>query len=67
MAKKLYRSNEAKMLAGVLGGIAEYFKIDATIVRLVYVILWIFTAAFPMTILYIAAAMIIPESDVYNK
>lgn len=67
MAKKLYRSNEAKMLAGVLGGIAEYFKIDATIVRLVYVILWIYTAAFPMTILYIAAAIIIPESDVYNK
>ena len=66
MSKKLYRSNENLMLAGVLGGISEYFRFDPTIVRLVFITLWIFTAAFPMTILYIAAAVIIPKSDVYN-
>jgi len=66
MAKKLYRSNQNVMLAGVLGGIAEYFKIDPTIIRLIFIVLWILTAWFPMTILYIAAAIIIPKSDVYS-
>ena len=67
MSKKLYRSNENVMLAGVLAGIGEYFRIDPTIVRLVFIILWIVTAWFPMTILYIAASMIIPKSDVFNS
>lgn len=49
------------MLAGVLGGIAEYFDIDATIVRLVYVLITIFSAAFPGIILYIIAMFIIPD------
>ena len=39
MAKKLYRSTENRMIAGVCGGIAEYFDIDATLVRLVAVLL----------------------------
>lgn len=55
------------MLAGVLGGLAEYLNIDATLIRLVFIILWIFTAGFPLTVLYIAAAIIIPKSDVYNR
>ena len=37
MEKKLYRSNTDKKLAGVCGGLAEYFGIDSTIVRLVLV------------------------------
>ena len=38
MSKRLYRSNENKMLAGVCGGIAEYFDIDPTLVRLGWVL-----------------------------
>ncbi len=38
MNKKLYRSNKEKMLAGVAGGLAEYFDVDPTIVRVVFVI-----------------------------
>ena len=34
MNKRLYRSNESKVLAGVCGGIAEYFDIDPTLIRL---------------------------------
>ena len=37
--KKLYRSRENAMLAGVCGGIGEYFDIDPTIVRLAWVVL----------------------------
>lgn len=39
MAKKLYRSRTDKMIAGVCGGLAEYFDIDSTLVRLVAVAL----------------------------
>ncbi|SDC58979.1 phage shock protein C (PspC) family protein [Pelagirhabdus alkalitolerans] len=66
MTKKLYRSNENVMLAGVLGGFSEYINVDPTIVRILYVIAMIFTAFFPLLFLYIAAAIIIPKSDVYR-
>ncbi len=66
MNKKLYRSNQNVMLAGVLGGLAEYLNMDVTLVRLIFVVLLLFTAGIPLTILYIAAAIIIPKSDVYN-
>ena len=38
MEKKLYKSETNKMLAGVCGGIAEYFNIDPTLVRLGWVV-----------------------------
>ena len=59
--KKLVRSSN-KMLAGVLAGIADYFDIDATIVRLVYVALSVFSAGFPGLILYIIMVLLIPEN-----
>ncbi|GEN56525.1 hypothetical protein GCM10012290_12130 [Halolactibacillus alkaliphilus] len=65
MGKKLYRSNQNVMLAGVLGGLAEYLNVDATLIRLIFIILLLFTAGLPLTVLYIAAAIIIPKSEVY--
>ena len=59
MTKKLYRSKHDKMLAGVCAGIAEYFDIDSTLVRLAFAI---FTFAYGSGILvYIVCAIIIPE------
>ena len=40
MEKKLYKSNQNKMLDGVCGGIAEYFGIDPTVVRLIWALFW---------------------------
>lgn len=60
MNKKLYKSNTNKMLEGVCGGIAEYFGIDPTIVRLAWVV---FCALGGSGILaYIIAAIIIPSA-----
>ena len=60
MNKKLYKSNTNKMLEGVCGGIAEYFGIDPTIVRLAWVV---FCALGGSGILaYIIAAIIIPST-----
>lgn len=61
MTKKLYRSMEDKMLCGVCGGIAEYFNVDSTVVRLIWALFSVFTAVFGGIIAYIIACIIIPE------
>ncbi len=60
MTRKLYRSRTDKKLLGVLGGVAKYFNIDATILRIIYVLLSIFVIGCPI-IIYLVAALIIPE------
>ncbi|MBM7541533.1 PspC domain-containing protein [Amphibacillus cookii] len=65
MTKKLTRSNQDVMVSGVLGGLGEHLNVDPTLLRLVYVLLAIFTSGFPFILFYIIAAIIIPKSDVY--
>ncbi len=57
--KKLYKSNTQKMLMGVCGGIAEYFSIDPTLVRLIWAALCLWGGT--GVLVYIIAAIIIPE------
>ena len=58
MEKKLYRSDTDKMLCGVCGGIAEYFDVDPTIIRLLWAIL---ASTGSGIVAYIIAAVIIPK------
>lgn len=58
--KKLLRSRSNVMLSGVCAGFADYFDLDPTLVRLGYVLLTIFTA-FSGVIVYIIAAIVIPQ------
>ncbi|MEA4936443.1 hypothetical protein SDC9_109439 [bioreactor metagenome] len=62
MEKKLRRSND-QMIAGVCAGIAEYLGLDATLVRVAYVILSVLSAGFPGTLLYIILWMIMPREN----
>ena len=57
--KRLYRSKKDRMICGVCGGIAKYFNIDPTLVRLAWVILTCFGGAGIWA--YIIAAIIIPK------
>jgi phage shock protein C len=59
--RRLYRSTRNRVLAGVCGGIAEEYGSDPTAVRLAALIIGLLTGIFPMLILYIAAAVIVPE------
>ncbi|MBR6018247.1 MAG: PspC domain-containing protein [Paludibacteraceae bacterium] len=59
--KKLYRSETNKMLGGVCAGIAEYFGIDPTVVRVAYAVLSIFSTGFPGLLLYILLLIIMPK------
>lgn len=56
--KKLYRTEDNKMLAGVCGGVAEYFNLDPTLVRVLWVAVSLFAGA--GVILYIIMAIIVP-------
>lgn len=61
MTKRLYRSRTDSMLAGVCGGIAEYFELDPTLVRIAYIVLSLLSAAFPGILVYLILWIVIPE------
>ena len=63
MEKKLYKSNQNKMICGVCGGIGEYFDIDPTLVRLAWVVLG-FCGGVGIWA-YIISAVIIPQRPQY--
>lgn len=57
--KKLYRVEDGKMIAGVCAGLAEYFNIDVTLVRLGWILLAIFAGCGILA--YIIALIIMPK------
>jgi phage shock protein C len=62
-ARRFYRSRSNRVLAGVCGGIAEHYGSDPTAVRLLTLVLGLFTGIFPMIALYLVAAIVIPEGE----
>lgn len=63
--RRLRRSRQDRVLGGVLGGIAEHLGLDATRLRIVYVLVSILSAAFPGILVYLALWILIPD-DVYD-
>lgn len=66
MNKRLYKSSTDKKICGVCAGLAEYFNIDPTIVRILVVCITVFTAVMPCIIVYFILAAIMPENPVSN-
>ncbi len=60
--RKLKKTPHDKMVAGVCGGIAEYFGIDATLVRVGYVVLSVLSTGFPGLLVYIILAFVMPDN-----
>ena len=67
MAKKLNRSSKQRMIAGICGGLAEYFDVDVNIMRLLFVAIGLLSVLFPMVIFYIIAWIIVPEEEKSKK
>ena len=68
MSKRLTRSNKNKLLAGVCGGIAEFLGWGPTIVRILYVLLSILSAAFPGILVYLILWLVMPlEKETEEK
>ena len=61
--KKLKRSRNNKMIAGIIGGLAERYEMDATVLRIIYVLVSLFSAAFPGILVYLILWVIIPQDE----
>lgn len=62
MTKKLTRSDTDKKLAGVCGGLAEYFNIDATLIRVIFVLL-LLPGGLPGIVPYVALWLVMPKAQ----
>jgi len=60
--KKLYRSRDERMIAGICGGLSEYFNIDPVIVRILFVFFALMGG--PGLIVYIIMLIVVPEEPV---
>ena len=60
---QLVRSREDRMIAGVCGGLARWLGWDSTAVRILYVLISIFSVAFPGIIVYVILALVMPLED----
>jgi len=59
--RKLYKSQDNKVLSGVIGGLGEYFNVDPVLLRVLWLLIVIFTGFFPGLIAYIFAALVVPK------
>jgi phage shock protein C len=57
--RKLYRSQSQRILAGICGGLAEYFNIDATVMRVLFLILAVFGGS--GLVLYLVMWIVVPD------
>lgn len=58
--KKLYRSRNDRVFLGICGGLAQYFEIDPALIRLITILVCVFTGLIPLILVYAIAAMLIP-------
>ncbi|MCC2638561.1 MAG: PspC family transcriptional regulator [Moraxellaceae bacterium] len=61
--KSLRRSRQNRMIAGVMGGLAKYFNLDVTVLRIVYVLVSLFSAGFPGLIVYLILWLLMPLEE----
>ena len=65
VSKKIYRSETDKMLAGVAGGLGEYFEVDSTLIRIIFVLLTIFGGS--GILIYIILWILVPSESYINS
>jgi phage shock protein C len=61
VTERLYRSRDDRMLAGVAGGVADYFDIDPSLIRIIWAVLAILTGGIALVV-YIVMAIVVPEA-----
>ncbi len=59
---RLFRNTENKMIGGVAAGLAEYFQIDVTVVRILLVLAFFIPKPFPIVLIYIVFWIVMPDS-----
>lgn len=61
--KKLYLSQKDKKLFGFCGGIGEFFNVDTTLIRIIWIILTVLTGIAPFVLIYIVAVLVTPKGE----
>lgn len=65
--KVLYRSRRNRSICGVCGGFAEYSGMDATLIRVLYLLITIFTGFVPGILIYLALCLIMPKEPLRKR
>lgn len=65
--KVLRRPQEGRMIAGVVAGLARYFGLEVTVLRLAYVLVSLFSGAFPGILVYLIAWVVIPNDEPQDR
>lgn len=63
--KRLYKSEDDKVITGVAGGVAEYYEVDPILVRLIGIFIALVTGIIPMALMYLIAVIVIPKRKFY--
>jgi phage shock protein C len=58
--QRLHRSGSDRMIAGVCGGLAAYFAVDVTVVRLVWAVVTVLTGVIPGSLVYLLFVIVVP-------
>ncbi|MGC8634714.1 MAG: PspC domain-containing protein [Candidatus Limnocylindrales bacterium] len=61
---RLYRSATDRVFTGLCGGLADHFDVDATLIRILWVVLGILSGIFPLLAVYVVMALLVPEEPV---
>ncbi len=61
--RPLRKSRNNRVIAGVVGGLAEYIGMDPALARVLYVLLSVFSAAFPGILVYLILLVVMPEGE----
>ncbi len=59
-SKRLYRRRKGRKLLGVLGGLADFFGLDPSLIRIAYLVMTFFTLGIPGFVLYLVLVFIVP-------
>lgn len=65
--KKLYRSEKNKVWLGIFSGLGEYFNIDPVILRIAFILIFVFTGFIPGIIVYLLMAVVMPTKSNSSK
>ncbi len=59
--KRLFRSKENKVFAGICGGLGEYFEVDPVVIRLFSLLIIVLSGVLPGVVVYLLALTIVPK------
>lgn len=61
--KRLYRSKQNRVFAGIFGGLGEYFDVDPVLLRVIWIFLFVMTGILPGAIAYFIVMFVMPEHN----